>query len=583
MAAVSADALRNELAGHPSPYLALHADDPVQWQRWNEDAFAQAARAGQLLLVSSGYFSCHWCHVMQRESFRDARIAAVINRHFVPVKVDREAAPALDAALLDFARRTRGSAGWPLQVFVTPDGYPLVAATYQPPQEFVALLKDVAARWQRDAGPLRATARAAAQQVQDDVPSAAPPRPGRFASRLREAAMQRADDLQGGFGTQSRFSHLPQLLALLDLQAREPERALGDFLRLTLRQMATQGLHDELNGGFFRYTVDPDWQTPHFEKLLVDNALLARVYLRAAKVLDEPAWRAVATQTLDFILRDLAAPGGGYFIALSAVDADGVDGGRYLWSRDELRRRAGAHWPLLARYWGLDGLAPFAAGHLPIPQLSRAQLAAEFQRTPASVDNVLDNLYAQLRRARAQQVQPADRQLIAAANALLLTALAEAAAAVEDGRAQARYAAAAQTLAQLLRDRFVVDGRLRRALDTAATLEDYAYVTQALLSWSGQRKTLDAERPLLNALLQQAWTRYHDNGHWRLGEDALLRWGGTRLALADTAQPAPPAVLLQVAETLEWQPERTAAAVRAAWPAVDADPFRHASWLRLYR
>lgn len=571
----------NELAGAASPYLALHAADPVGWQRWDEDAFAQAARAGKLLLVSSGYFSCHWCHVMQRESFRDARIAALINRHFIPVKIDRETAPALDAALLDFARRTRGQAGWPLQVFVTPAGYPLAAATYQPPPAFAALLEDLAARWRRDAAALGATARAASEQAQP-APAAQPPRPGVFAAALRAAAMQQADELQGGFGAQSRFPHAPQLLALLELYRRDRDETLAAFLRLTLRQMATQGLHDELNGGFFRYTTDPDWQTPHFEKLLTDNALLARVYLRAAAVLDDPGWLAVATETLDFILRRLAAPDGGYYIALSALDTQGVDGGAYLWSTAELRAAAGPHWPLLQRYWELDRAAPFAAGHLPIARLSRAQLAAESGRPPAAVNAALNALYVELRQRRAPRTLP-DRQVLAGANGLLLTALAEAVAGSGASAARDRYARAATQLAELLRTRFVEQGRLVRAPAVAATLEDYAYVTEGLARWYAVRGSLPEHRPSVQALLREAWGRFYRAGDWRLGEDALLRWGGTRLALADTAQPAPPALLLRLTRELEVESVPHDAALERAWPAVRAQPFRHASWLPLYR
>ena len=574
-----ADALRN----HSSPYLAMHAGDPVHWQLWGQAAFAQAQRDSKLLLVSSGYFSCHWCHVMQRESFRDGRIAALLNRHFVPVKIDRETAPALDAALLDFARRTRGQAGWPLQVFVTPDGYPLVAATYQPPLEFAALLEDLAARWRRDAGRLNATARAAAEQAQPSSAAAPPARTAALPAALRDAAMQRADELQGGFGAQSRFPHAPQLLALLDVYADKPDAALGEFLDLTLRQMATQGLHDELNGGFFRYTIDPDWQTPHFEKLLVDNVLLARVYLRAAVILDEPAWQRLGLATLDFILRELQAPDGGYHIALSALDGAGIDGGYYLWSSAELRKLAGPHWPLLERYWGMDRPAPFAAGHLPIARLSRVQLAEQFGLPLTTVNERLDAVYTHLREQRARRGLPVDRQVVAGANGLLLTALVEAGAQAGPHTDGQRYMQAAAQLAASLRSDFFKDGRLIRARNAAATLEDYAYVADGLMRWYAQRGMLDGQRTFLRTLLTQAWTRFYRDGGWRLGEDALLRWGGTALALGDTALPAPPAVLLRVSRELDVEEARSAAALRTAWPAVIADPFRHASWLALYR
>lgn len=585
-AAAQTDALSaNPLAGNPSPYLALHADDPVRWQLWNAAAFERAARERKLVLVSSGYFSCHWCHVMQRESFRDARIAETLNRAFIPVKLDREVLPAVDAALLDFARRTRGQAGWPLQVAVTPEGYPLAATTYLPPRDFAAWLDAVERRWKADAQALTGTARAAAEASRA-TPPAQPVARGALSQALRASALAQADELQGGFGAQSRFPHAPQLLALLQAYAREPHEELGAFLRLTLRQMATQGLHDELGGGFFRYTTDPDWQTPHFEKLLADNALLARVYLRAAEVFGEPEWQHTAQRTLDFILAGLRAPGGGYYVALSAVDGAGVDGGYYLWSRDELRELAGARWSWLERYWGLDRPAPFPAGHLPVPRLSRAQLATHLQLPQAAVDAGLDALYARLRERRAQRVLPVDRQVTAGANGLLLTALAEAGAQVRNTPDRQRYVRAAAELAAFIQQAFVQDGRLMHAArgaaaPVAATLADHAYMAEGLAAWRVLTPAEPEARAFLRHVVEQAWARFFDDGHWRLGEDALLRWGGTELALADTALPAPPAVLMAVTRGLDLPALPVRRALDGVLPWVERQPFGYASYVGL--
>lgn len=574
----------NQLAGNPSPYLALHAEDPVRWQLWNEAAFARAIRERRLVLVSSGYFSCHWCHVMQHESFRDARIAETLNRAFVPVKIDREVLPAVDAALLDFTRRTRGNAGWPLQVAVTPEGYPLAAITYLPPQEFAAWLDALARRWEAEAKVLTDTARAAAEASR-----ATPPRQsiahGALLPALRAAALAQADELQGGFGAQSRFPHAPQLLALLHAYAREPHEELGTFLRLTLRQMATQGLHDELGGGFFRYTTDPDWQTPHFEKLLADNALLARVYLRAAEVFGAPEWLLIAQRTLDFILAGLRAPGGGYYAALSALDGAGVEGGYYLWSRDELRELAGSRWPWLERYWGLDKPAPFPAGHLPIPRLSRAQLAVQLQLPQATVAADMEALYARLRERRAQRTLPVDRQVTAGANGLLLTALAEASVRVRISDRQ-RYARAAAELAAFIQREFWRENRLRRvvtadASPVDATLADYAYAAEGLAAWMALTQAASEERTSLLHLVERAWARFFIDGQWRLGEDALLRWGGTELALTDTALPAPPAVLMAVTRRLDVPEIPVRRALDGVLPWVERQPFGHASFVGL--
>jgi uncharacterized protein len=192
--------LANRMAGSASPYLAMHAEDPVFWQTWGAAAFDRAAREGKPLLVSSGYFSCHWCHVMQQESYRDPAIAALINRHFVPVKIDRELLPAVDAALMDFARRMRGQAGWPLNVFVTPEGYPLLATLYMPPAEFVGVLNNLSARWRTEAAELTATARAAAEVAPGLSADAEAEHAKDLGRALRDQALARADELQGGFG-----------------------------------------------------------------------------------------------------------------------------------------------------------------------------------------------------------------------------------------------------------------------------------------------------------------------------------------------------------------------------------------------
>jgi uncharacterized protein len=576
----------NRMAGQSSPYLALHADDPVHWQLWEPASFERAAREGKPLFVSSGYFSCHWCHVMQRESYRDARIAAFINRNFVPVKIDRELLPAVDAGLIDFARRTRGQAGWPLHVVLTPEGYPLVALLYRPPEAFAAFLHDLAARWEADAPALIAVARAAARQSAAPVPAMdAPPEPGGLTRALRAEALTQADELAGGFGAQSKFPKAPQLLALLHVQAQSPHAGLEEFLRLTLDQIAGQGLRDHLGGGFFRYTEDPDWQTPHFEKMLYDNALLARVYLRAARVLDAPQFLTVARDTLEFIQAQLAAPGGGYYAALSALDAEGEEGGYYLWDSRELQAVAGEDWPLLRRYWGLDRPAAFAAGHLPIPRLSRERLAAEFELPVATAAARLEAIYAQLRARRAQRRLPVGTQVLAGWNGLMLSALAEAAAIIDAGKPDGTYGRDASALEAFLLREFRSDGRLVRmradgAPAFAAGLEDYAHVIAGLQDWRAVRGG-DQDGPIAE-LLRQAWKRFHMDGRWRLGEDALLRWDGGPALLADGPLPAPPAVLLAATRRAGLRDVPLDHALEDILPWVVRQPLDHASYVELF-
>ncbi len=539
----------NALAGHPSPYLAMHGDDPVHWQTWGPEAWAAARRENKLLFVSSGYFSCHWCHVMQKESYRNPEIARLLNTHFIPVKVDRELQPALDARLIDFVERLQGQAGWPLNVFITPEGYPLVGTVYLPPDDFAALLRELARQWQATGAEMAELARAAGESMRPAplaLPATVPADLGaRYATALRRAALTLADEMAGGFGEQSKFPSAPQLAALLEEQVRAPDERLRRFLVLTLERMASQGLRDHLGGGFFRYTVDPLWQTPHFEKMLYDNAQLAALYLRAAAVLDEPRWIAVGRETLDFVLRELAVEGGGYAASLSALDGDGVEGGYYLWRSEELERRlTPAELAVARRHWGLEGAPELAAGfHLRIAE----PLPAVAEALGISLDTArrrLDAARTKLRTARAQRTLPRDDKVIAGWNGLLLSALARAAT-LPDGE---RYQAAGARLHDFLLQRMVVAGRLVRArageqVAGEAGIEDYAYVIDGLLDWQARQAPGPAGEAV-HRLLADAWQGFFGPEGWRLSRESWLRYGSGEPVLADGVMPSPSARLL---------------------------------------
>ena len=320
----------NALRDHLSPYLAMHGNDPVDWRDWGEAALDEAQESGKLLFISSGYFSCHWCHVMQQESYQDDEIAAMLNKRFVSVKIDRELQPALDAWLIEFTETTEGTAGWPLNVFLTPDGYPLIGTTYLPRDDFETLLGKLTAFWESDRDKAVAFSRDIVERIRASKtasPAARLPDDRKLVMRLIEQAFSLADELQGGFGDQNKFPMSPQLHVLLKLQQREPSPGLHDFLVLTLDQMAGKGLRDQLAGGFFRYTIDPGWETPHYEKMLYNQAQLASLYLFAADVLNRPDYRVVAMDTLDFVLERMRGENGGYISSLSALDEAGVEGG----------------------------------------------------------------------------------------------------------------------------------------------------------------------------------------------------------------------------------------------------------------
>ena len=567
--------LKNTLAGHASPYLALHGRDPVAWQEWNAETVARARRENKPLFVSLGYFSCHWCHVMQQESYRDPAIAALLNRYFIPVKVDRELNGALDSALLEFAERLNGVSGWPLNAFVTPEGFPAYAVLYMPPGDFKALLTRISAAWKARGEEFRRAAREAAP----------PPEPARLqapgagtAKALEQAYLEAvwrgADTLQGGFSRVSKFPMAPHLTRLLELHARDRDARLGGFIQLTLDQMARRGLRDHVNGGFFRYTVDPDWHTPHFEKMLADNAQLAPVYARAAELFQRPDYRAVAHEALDFLLAALAAPGGGYYTAASALDRRGREGCAYLWSKAELKQRLSPEeYALAARAWNLETAAAFPLGHLP---LEHADLApAERAR--------LQPVLKKLRAAGRQRQAPLDTKINAGLNGLALSAL------VRAGRGEARFELAARDLAAFLATSMTSQGRLLKTraggrVFADAELDDYAYVVAGLQDFATTFRDEAAAR-LARQLAGQAWRRFFTPEGWRREEKPLLATVGPEAALADGALPSASARLMAATrELLRRQPDFALSAsleraVALAVPALAKAPFEHPSGL----
>ncbi|MEW6679310.1 MAG: DUF255 domain-containing protein [Pseudomonadota bacterium] len=531
--------LKNVLAGHASPYLALHGQDPVAWQEWNAATLARAKRENKLLFVSVGYFSCHWCHVMQQESYRNPAIAALLNKYFIPVKVDRELNGALDAGLIDFTERLKGVAGWPLNAFVTPEGYPAYAVLYEPPAEFKQLLTRLAETWKTRGQDFATAARDAGSTLRS-LPATAPvsrEAVARLHAQFMDETWHQADTLQGGFNRVSKFPMVPHLAYLLETYVRGWDPRLGEFLVLTLDQMARKGLRDHVHGGFFRYTVDPDWSTPHFEKMLYDNAQLARLYARAAVVLQRPDYRRVAHQALDFMLADLAAPGGGFYTALSALDRQGREGGAYLWSRDAIGQRLqGAEFALARRVWGLDAPAPFDLGYL--PQEKRPVTDPERR--------LLEGTLAKLRLAGRNKQVPKDTKINAGLNGLALSAL------VEAGQGEPRFLEAARRLKDYLARTLLDQGRLLKTragkrVFADAELDDYAYVVAGLSDYA--RVTRDAGADALaRKLADQAWRRFFSERGWQREERPLLATLGPEPVLADGALPSPAAVLMDVTQ-----------------------------------
>jgi len=351
----------NRLLYEASPYLRQHADNPVDWYPWGEEALEKARREDKPVFLSIGYAACHWCHVMAHESFEDPEVAALLNTYFVPIKVDREERPDLDAVYIQAVHLLTGSAGWPLSVFLSPDGVPFFGGTYFPPlprhglPAFRDVLRAVAEAWRNRRAEVREVGAQVAEAIRRQM--AARPLPGELGPATLEEAVRQLQDqfdpVHGGWDGAPRFPQPMVLEFLLRRHVAGDVRALPMVVR-TLEAMARGGLYDQLGGGFHRYSVDERWLVPHFEKMLYDNAQLARVYLHAYQVTGMPLFRAVAEETLDFVLREMADPAGGFYATLDA-DSEGEEGKFYLWTAEEIRTVLG---PEAGRFLILYGVTP---------------------------------------------------------------------------------------------------------------------------------------------------------------------------------------------------------------------------------
>lgn len=540
-------AMKNQLASHPSPYLAMHGGDPVQWQDWHPGLLQQAQKEGKLLFISSGYFACHWCHVMRRESYNNPEIAKLLNQYFIPVKLDRELEPALDAHLIDFVQNTQGRAGWPLNVFLTPQGYQLVGMTYVPAEKFRRLLIRLNTLWSEQAAETAAMAQRGMQALVEKRRAKTPDslmNMRQLKAKFIAETLQMADQMQGGFGQSNRFPMTPQLGLLLEMQAAEPDKMLGDYLTLTLDQMANKGLRDQLAGGFYRYTVDPGWQTPHYEKMLYTQALLSELYLRAATVLRRPDYQAVALDTLAFVAKEMQGKDGAYIASFSAVDGNDVEGGYYLWSHKQLSQvLQGEMLELAIKYWQL----PSSSIEPVLPMRGNIkQLATSTGKTEQQIQTLLDQARQKLLTKRSERVLPKDDKELAGWNGLLLAALSTAASQTQ--REDLR------TAAKQFRDNLLNrlwDGKnLLRARDGttslgAAALEDYAYVAYGLTRW-GQLSGSDVDSQLAEKLLTLAWDRFHTKDGWRATDQPPLPGMPLNQAQDDGALPSPAALVIQL-------------------------------------
>ena len=493
----------NHLIHETSPYLLQHAHNPVEWYPWGEAALARAQAEDKPIFLSIGYAACHWCHVMEHESFEDEATAQLMNDFFVNIKVDREERPDLDSIYMNAVVGLTGSGGWPMSVFLTPAGRPFYGGTYFPPTarsglpSFHDVLHAVAEAWHtRREEVLKSSDRIAVYlQQAGDFADTSGPHP-LSAETLDQAAQHISpayDRINGGWGGAPKFPQPMALEFLLRHYLRTQDSGTRTMLEHTLRAMSRGGMYDQIGGGFHRYSTDARWLVPHFEKMLYDNSQLARVYLHAWQVFDQPLYRQITIEVLDYVLREMTHSDGGFYSTQDA-DSEGVEGKYFVWTVDEVRSILGDEAILFNEVYGLTASGNFQEHHLP-PGQNILSVAAEPQRVAAKNGLTLEQLADILRSgqrklfgARERRVKPArDEKILAAWNGLMLAALAEAARARSLGdRAAAYRSAAERNAAFLLRAMRTPAGRLLRTWKDGqaklnAYLEDYACVVEGLL------------------------------------------------------------------------------------------------------
>ncbi len=507
--------MANRLANETSPYLTQHAENPVDWYPWGNEALERARREDKPILLSIGYAACHWCHVMAHESFEDEETARLMNELFVNIKVDREERPDLDSIYMQATQAMTGQGGWPMTAFLTPDTAPFYAGTYFPPEDrhgmpsFRRVLRAVADAYRSRRSGVEETA----AKMRELYASAAAVSTSTGAltattlDRAYRAIAQRYDPRNGGFEGAPKFPQAMVLDFLLRYWRRTGTDYALEMVVATFRKMARGGIYDQLGGGFHRYAVDATWSVPHFEKMLYDNALLSRLGTHLWQATRDPEVRRVTEETIDWVAREMTAPGGGFFSSLDA-DSEGHEGTFYVWTRAELEKALGDAAGVVTAYWGVTEEPNFEGRYiLHVPQ-NPAVVAA---RTGVTVDDVAEavaNARAVLLARRATRERPGrDEKILASWNGLMLRAVAESARAF--GRDDHR-ALAVRNGEFLLRE-MVKGGRVMRSHTAGVTriagyLEDHAAVALGLLDLYGltfDERWLDAARTIADAT--DAW------------------------------------------------------------------------------
>ncbi len=591
---------KNRLATETSPYLLQHAENPVDWHPWGEEALAKAARDGKPIFLSIGYSSCHWCHVMEAESFTDGEIAEFLNDNFVCIKVDREERPDVDAIYMMSVNIMTGRGGWPLSVFLTPDGKPFFGGTYFPARDgdrgqtigFLTVAKRVKETWDSNKESVEKSAVQLTHLIREELEGAAPPAQTPMPTfqtlqKLQSELAKGFDPVYGGFGAQDadqpKFPTTPNLAFLVDRVQRTSDDDALKMLMTTLDRMAMGGIRDHVGGGFHRYSVDRFWHIPHFEKMLYDNGQLASVYSAAYAITKKEAYKNVLVEMMDFLEREMTSESGGFFAALDA-DSEHVEGKFYRWERGEWDRVLGEHdAATFAAAYAEQGKPNFEDEFYVPELLSSLDALATKPEFASGVNSTLAPLRAKLLLQRQTRVRPmTDTKVLTSWNGMMIRGLADAGRVLERNDYVTRGVEAATFLLENVRD---ADGRLHRTFSAGearlnAYVDDYANLIDGLIglhqatgdaNWLNQADQLMQKQIELFADTEQGAFFYTSSDH-----ETLIARGKQ---FTDNARPSGNSTsvsnLLYLAKHLD-RPEYTrlaTATIRAAMPIMNRHPI----------
>ena len=482
----------NRLANEASPYLRQHANNPVDWYPWGKEAFEKARRENKPILLSVGYSTCHWCHVMERESYSDKDIATVLNTHFVAIKVDRERRPEVDETYMIATEMLNQAGGWPNNVFLTPELKPFAAITYLPKPQFQEMMQEINQHWRNNPGPIMGQAERVASVIAAYMQSRVEARtvtPQLLKSLVKQAT-QHFDDFNGGIGVAPKFPQESLLLFLLEQAERNLNARAREVALTTLDHIIAGGIHDQVGGGFHRYAVDPRWRVPHFEKMLYTQALLSQALIQAYRMTGHQRYARAARQTIDHVIRDMQQPDGGFATAFDAESktADGKkeEGAFFVWTPDQLKKAlSAADAELAAKVFGITKDGNFHGKSIPHLASPPAKIATEMGTTPAKLHARLDAIRTTLNGIRAKRPPPLrDDKILTGWNALMIRTMANAAVILDAPRYRDAAARAGEHLWQA---HFEAPGELRRfafegKTSLLATQPDHAYLAVAFVA-----------------------------------------------------------------------------------------------------